>query len=405
MQRKIKKTKLFLPSLIFIFSLVLSFFAWKETEIFIEYQRQEQFNDAAREIVIRAEDRLNEYMDVIFGARALFAASKSVERDEWSAYVNSLPINERFSGMQALSFVKRVPLKDKENFIEEVQNDTSLISEGYPDFIIHPEGDREEYYAVLYIEPLEGNEAAFGFDISSNSSRRLGLEKARDINDLVATAPISLVQETEEQAGFLVFLPIYKNGMPIETVEERRGALIGYISAVFRAGDLLSALLRDVSAAEGLNVDIFDSTDNLGEESMLVSHKYGESSYQPMFVHDSDLDVAGRKWTLHFEDSSEFFVSSTEETLSLIVLSAGLIFSILVFLVLYSLTRTKSRAIELARKLTVDLQKWLKELRAIQRKKCWAKSQGIYGEEKWTRRFIKKCGKQSGKRKKFSSEN
>ncbi|NQV00817.1 MAG: CHASE domain-containing protein, partial [Parcubacteria group bacterium] len=358
MKQKIKKTKLILPILIFIFSLALAIYAWKETKNFVEYQRQEQFNNAAKEIVIRTEDKLSEYVNILFGARALFSASTEVNRNEWNAYINSLPINERFPGMQALSFITRVLLEDKENFTEEVRNDTSLISEGYPNFIIYPEGDREEYYIVTYIEPFEGNEAAFGFDLFSNSSRRAGLEEAMDTNKPVATAPIRLVQEEGEQMGFLVFLPVYKNNVLIETVEEKREALIGYISAVFRAGDLLSALLRNIDIAEGLNIDIFDSTDDLGEKSKLVSHNHGESSYQSMFVQDSDLDIAGRRWSLHFEDSSEFFPSSAEKLLPFTVLIAGLIFSVLVFFVLYSFSRTKLKATQLARKLTVDLQKF-----------------------------------------------
>lgn len=358
MKQKIKKTKLILPILIFIFSFTLAIYAWKETENFIEYQRQEQFNDAAREIVIRTEDKLSEYVNILFGARALFSASTEVNRNEWNAYINSLPIDERFPGMQALSFITRVSLEDKENFTEEIRNDTSLISEGYPNFTIYPEGDREEYYIVTYIEPFEGNEAAFGFDLFSNSSRRAGLEEAMDTNKSVATAPIRLVQEEGEQMGFLVFLPVYKNNVSIEIVEEKREALIGYISAVFRAGDLLSALLHNIDIAEGLNIDIFDSTDDLGEKSRLVSHKRGESLYKPMFVQDSDLSIAGRKWTLHFEDSSEFFLSSAEKFLPLTILIAGLIFSVLVFFVLYSFSRTKLRALQLAQELTVDLQKF-----------------------------------------------
>lgn len=358
MQQKTEKTKLLLPILMFTFTLALTIYAWKETENFIEYQRREQFNDATREIVIRAEDKLNEYVNILFGARALFSASTKIDRNEWNAYTNSLPTDERFPGIQALSFIARVSLENKENFIEEVRNDTSLISEGYPNFTIYPEGDRKEYYIVTYIEPFEGNEDAFGFDLFSNSPRRAGLEEAMDMNKPVATAPIRLVQEKGEQKGFLIFLPVYKNNMPIETVEEKREALIGYISAVFRAGDLLSALLRNIDATKGLNIDIFDSTDDLGEKSKLVSHKYEENSYQPTFVQYNNLDIAGRKWTLRFEDSSEFFASSTEKILPLIILSAGLIFSVLVFSILYSFARTKSRAIQLAQELTLDLQKF-----------------------------------------------
>ncbi len=265
MQQKIKKTKLLLPILMFIFSLTLAIFAWKETENFVEYQRQEQFNSAAKEIVIRTKDKLNEYVDILYASRALFAASKSVGRDNWQAFINAQNFDKRFPGIQALEFISKVSLEEKSDFIATVRFDTSLEPLGYPSFNIYPEGERKEYFVVNYIEPFERNEKAFGFDLASNPDRREALEEARDTGLPVATAPITLVQETEEQAGFLIFLAVYKNDMPVGVLEERRIALDGFVLAVFRADDLLSTLLHNIDKAEGISVNIFDSTDSLGE--------------------------------------------------------------------------------------------------------------------------------------------
>lgn len=361
MQPKIKKTRLFLPALILIFSLALTVFAWKETKGFIEYQTHERFNSATREIVIRTEDKLNEYIDILYAARALFAASENVERDEWRVFINTQNFSERLPGIQALEFVNRVGLEEKDDFIVNVKSNISIKPSGYPSFSIYPEGEREEYFVVNYIEPIEGNEKAFGFDLASNPDRREALEKARDTGLPIATAPITLVQETGEQAGFLIFLAVYKKDMPVDTLEERRIGLNGFVLAVFRADDLFSALLDNIGEVEGINIEIFDYTDSLSEKSKLFSHEHGDSLYQPMFFEDSNLDIASRKWVLHFENSSEFFISSVEKILPLIVLGVGLIFSILVFLVLYSLFRTKDKAIELAKKITIDLATSKKE--------------------------------------------
>lgn len=73
--------------------------------------------------------------------------------------------------------------------------------------------ERQEYFPVYYVEPLIGNEAAFGFDLGSNSTRLEALEKSRDTAAPQVTASITLVQENAKQKGFLAFLPIYK-GIP-----------------------------------------------------------------------------------------------------------------------------------------------------------------------------------------------
>ena len=84
-----------------------------------------------------------------------------------------------------------------------------------------PADFREEYFPVYYVEPYQGNEAALGFDLASNPVRLEALNKSRDSGQGVATARITLVQESEDQFGFLVFRPIYRNGFPAETMAVR----------------------------------------------------------------------------------------------------------------------------------------------------------------------------------------
>ncbi len=82
------------------------------------------------------------------------------------------------------------------------------------------------------MESLAGNEAAFGFDLASNQSRLETLKLSRDTGTLLATASITLVQETSNQKGFLTFLPIY-HSLP-NTVAKRRANIIGFILGVYR---------------------------------------------------------------------------------------------------------------------------------------------------------------------------
>jgi len=355
MQTKRKRTNLIIPTLILIFSLALSIFAWRETQELIEHQKQERISGTTEEITIRTEDKLDEYIDILYASRALLIASNGVERSEWQAFISAQNFNERLPGIQALELISRVNLQEKDSFIAGVKSDTSLNPLGYPDFNIYPEGERVEYFVVNYIEPFEENEKAFGFDLASSPDRKEALDKARDTGLPVATAPIKLVQETGEQAGFLIFLAIYEKGMPINTLSERQAALSGFILAVFKADDLFSVLLNNIDAAEEINIEIFDTGD-LNEKFKLFSHRHEESSYQPIFSKINSIDIAGREWELHFEESSEFSTSLTERILPLAVLSAGLIFSVLVFSILYSLFRTKDRAVRLAEKMTADLK-------------------------------------------------
>jgi CHASE1-domain containing sensor protein len=266
--------------------------------------------------------------------------------------------------MQALSYVSLVPLEDKEGFIKEVQDDASLRAEGYSDFNIKPEGDRKEYYVVTYIEPFEGNEAAFGFDLFSNPARKAALEEAGDANLPVATAPIRLVQEKGEQSGFLIFLPVYKNGMPIGTVEERQEALMGFISAVFRAEDLFTSFLNTFPEFSNVHLEVVDLlAQKTGEENFLIFNKHDEAYSDYKFTAQKSMSVGGREWILSFYELPGFVKSvGTERYIPVAVIFAGVLLSILLFLILYLFSSTRQKAILIARDITKENEEVRKKL-------------------------------------------
>jgi PAS domain S-box-containing protein len=343
---------------VFLFiSFAATFFAWLQARDFLNQLRIEKFNIEADETEAIINDVLKSYVDALYSARALFAASKTVERNEWNAYINLLSLEERFQGVHALSYLKRVPLEEKENFIKRVQGDTSLSQEGYPDFDVYPEGDREEYIIVTFIEPFEKNKAAFGFDLFSNPSRKAGLERARDENTPIATAPIRLMQETGEQAGFLLFLPVYENGTSIETIEEKQAALIGYISAVFRAGDLLHSILKNIRAADNLHVEVYD-TFNPSENNVLFQSHQSNVFSAPILSTTRKADIGSRSWAITFTNLSKSDIGFANRLFPATILTFGLLFSLFTSYILYSSARIRERAIILAQDLTTDLNKF-----------------------------------------------
>jgi len=129
-------------------------------------------------------------------------------------------ILSRHHDIQALEWIPRV--LHSERVLYETRN-----RQDFPGFQIterESQGhmvrakERAEYYPVYYVEPLIGNEAAFGFDLASNPTRYEALENSRDYNCPLATARIKLVQENESQKGFLAFLPLYKDKLPTEGI-------------------------------------------------------------------------------------------------------------------------------------------------------------------------------------------
>ena len=64
--------------------------------------------------------------------------------------------------------------------------------------------ERSRYIPVTYIAPMRGNQAALGFDLASESTRRAAVEQAERTGQPVATGRILSVQQNNEYS-FLLF--------------------------------------------------------------------------------------------------------------------------------------------------------------------------------------------------------
>src|SRR6185295_7576008 len=96
-----------------------------------------------------------------------------------------------------------------------------------------------EHFSVAYAEPPAGNEPVVGFDLFSDGTRRLAMERARDTGELVMTSRVQVLQEETDQPGVVAFVPIYRDGAAYDTLRARRDNLQGFVAAVFRLRDLV----------------------------------------------------------------------------------------------------------------------------------------------------------------------
>lgn len=162
-----------------------------------------------------------------------------------------------------------------------------------------PVAHRPEYVPVYYIEPREGNEKAEGFDLASHPVRRAALSAARDTGRPVVTGRITLVQETGEQYGVLVLAPVFDGG-PGADAEQNRRRLLGYVSGVFRLGDLVASSEGGEDRESRLvDLHLFDMS--APPDSSLLEPK--SSTRTPADLHggihaEQSFEVAGRTWML-----------------------------------------------------------------------------------------------------------
>ena len=179
-----------------------------DNEARLRFERQT--NDAKHII----EMRLLSHVNFTYGLRGLFSSTNLVSRLEFHRYVSSLNLKHNFPGFEVLNYARLVKDADKQRFEEEVRRDTSLDARGYPEFAIRPPGTRPEYEVMLYLEPMQGNEFAFGLDISVSPGNRQVQARARDTGELVTSGRLRSIGENRF-VGLAMRLPVYRSGWQI----------------------------------------------------------------------------------------------------------------------------------------------------------------------------------------------
>lgn len=281
--------------------------------------------------------------EVLHALASLHAATGAIRQEHFQLFARDAV--RRHPELQAVEWIPRVPHAERETFEQRKR------AEGFTDFIFTEIGEaglltrasyRSEYFPVYFLEPFDGNQLAHGFDLGADARRRAALELARDTGMPVVTAPIRLAQETATQQGFLMFYPVYTTPEP-KTSEQRREALEGFALAVFRAGDLVAAALRDI-AEKGISVTIYDTGDpytalarlQAVETSSHWLHKLALLPEQSPW--EDYIDMGGRRWRLLFEPTA-YVTGSRQPVQTTLAFVVGLMLTLLLVAYLASAAR------------------------------------------------------------------
>jgi diguanylate cyclase (GGDEF)-like protein len=241
-------------------------------------------------------------------------------------------ILSRHSDIQALEWIPRITHSERPQFV-------SRIRQYFPDYEIKEQneqgqiviaGTRQAYFPIYYVEPLETNEVALGFDISSSASRLEKLEQSRDGGMPLATASTMIVQDNGKSKWFFAFLPIYRGDS--STVEQRRKNLLGFILGIYRSEDIFTS--SALSNRElGIDMTLEDITLS-SESQILYIHKSrtGFPVYEDLVYHKELPDIWGRKWAL-IASPTVNYINSRRGMLPLIMFGIGIAFT--VFIVWY----------------------------------------------------------------------
>ncbi|MEA5519892.1 PAS domain S-box protein [Limnoraphis robusta] len=280
-----------LPLLLGVLASVAVFFLWQQLTINEELHINQLIQQEADAIQLQLNQELTTRIQGLQRIANRWQASGGTARELWeadtTAYINN------FSGYQAIEWV-------------------------------------DSNFKVRWVIPVVGNEAVQNQDLSQERRHLITLRLARDLNQVILTANISLAQGGQ---GFITTIPIF--------VGDR---FDGFIVGVFRFQSLFDSVLR---VSSGYKVAIYERDKLIYRQPGLTT----ESGYRKTVF----IRAYGADWRVEVFPTPEF-ISKTKSFLSSIVVLGCFILIWLLILVVH-LAQVRHHQVKQQKKVNRQL-KW-----------------------------------------------
>ncbi|BCK86628.1 hypothetical protein MIZ01_0392 [Sideroxyarcus emersonii] len=205
-----------------------------------------EFRQISEQSLSQIQIKLDEQDAVLAGMRGLFVHDPHsyVSRQEFQRFAQN--ILTRFPMIQAFEWAPRIDSYRRPGF--EAAERKAIrgfeIRDRAANGHMVRAAERSLYFPVTYVEPLEGNQPALGFDLASTPQRLETLEKSFVKGVVSASAPIILVQ-AENQSGILIMQSVQLTGHEI-----------GVVLTVLKVRDFIDRILPPASGL--LHVRLID---------------------------------------------------------------------------------------------------------------------------------------------------
>ncbi len=260
---------------------------------------------------------------LVRSVQAVFLASEAVGQDEFERLLRGIEADGGFPSLQALAFAAR----------EEA-------------------GDGRTRYVTRMIAPVRGNERILGLDIATQPANLQALEQSLLIDRPVMSAPFRLVQFSDaERRGMTIRLPVFSAGEPPVTPEQRQARMLGSLAASFDLDGLLSSAVAS-ELRTVFRIRVLDITDG-GSGVLLHDFRPDAGDRSAGVAVTEDVEYGSRRWRV------ELVAVPWDGVLygfPLLTIAIGLLGSVLLALLIWSLVGTRARAQSLAQRMTARYQ-------------------------------------------------
>ena len=350
----------FVASLLFLLGVMLTAVVLREISQQAEREHILNLQSRVTTLGTQIENRNSNYDQLLIASASRYShEATAVTSQRWGWFVNDMDIQTTFPSLQGIGFAEYVNTADIPAYIDRMK------AEGFTSIQYRADTDKYDDHAIIsYLMPHDSaNTKAVGYDMMSESRRRVAIETARDSGRVATTEPVTLVQDSDRGVdnvyGILKYFPIYRGGHIPTSVDARKNEIYGFSYLASRPRDFFENILKhDPSIGRDINIRVDDVTSN--ESYELFSRSDAAPSRKPLESYSADFSFGNRIWTVTAEGNdtsvNRFYGSGA-------VFGLGVLLSAALAGILYWILRSRFAHVE--EKVEAEIQRSKDELLAL----------------------------------------
>lgn len=349
-----------LPLLVFALLGAATLTAWRwQTEMTANARRESEVRaSAAHTAEIRDLFRLQ--AQFLHSLQAFASANPALDAAAWQRFTREVNIARNLAGLYAFAYAPAVNRQNRGK-LPAPQGGTPG-----PDRI-YPAPQQSLSLPIAFIAPDTPElRHVVGFDLLSEEVRRAAIDMAIASHDIALSGRVVLITDRASQrASFHLIQAVYRPGLPLNNVTERRRAFAGIVLCAYHIDDFLGTLNHDWRRQ--FRLQIYDDGSNdrpsapQAPELLFDSHPGQPGADDSARLHH-EIDFGGRNWILHYSPRPAEAHDGGVDTASLI-LYGGLLGSALLALLVFHQSTHRARAERYAKRITAELQRSEERLR------------------------------------------
>jgi len=296
------------PIVVIVLGILLSSSLYSLLQTSFESSIKQRFDATVLNYTGALKHGIDAYVETLYHIRSAYDASSFVDRGEFRTLVSRNL--EHSPGIQALLWVPRVSAAERDAMEAAAREELSA------DFVIGDEltatgimaaAQRDIYFPAFYAEPQEQFQPILGLDLAASQNQLVALQKAARTNTPVVSSRLPWLDPGDDSNAIFIALPVYTQGMQLNTADERELALRGFAVMVAKSGPMVEAILENNIRPAGLTLLFVDSGASNGKASRFrhISRKLdlGADNRETDFLDDGltsvvSLNFADHNWTV-----------------------------------------------------------------------------------------------------------